>query len=323
MRRRAFIAGLGGAAMLPPRALRAQGMNRSYHLGFLLGAAREAPQNVAFLDELGLLGFIENQNLNIIAGSYGLRNEQYPVLAATFVRAGADAIICGGEVAARAALKATRNVPIFVVSDDVIAEELVQSLARPGGNVTGVSILSTELDGKRQDILIEAVPGARRMAALADRNITSPKHLVVLRDAAQVRGVELLTFSVGTPEEISPALTDAKASGAAAINVLATPLFSVNRRHIIERAANLRLPAIYQWPEMAEEGGLVAYGPRFPDIFRQLARQVAKVLRGVRPADIPIEQPTKFVQVINLKAAKAIELELPASLVLGADEIIE
>jgi putative ABC transport system substrate-binding protein len=188
-------------------------------------------------------------------------------------------------------------------------------------------LLSPELDGKRQDILMEAVPGARRMAVLADANVTPPQHLQALKDAASQRGVELSVFGVARPEEIVPAIDGAKASGAAAINFLATPLFSVpgsrNNGIVMERVVELRLPAIYQWPETAEQGGLMGYGPRFTQVYRQRARLLVKVLHGAKPADTPIEQPTQFDLVINLQAAKAIGHDVPASLVLRADEVIE
>jgi putative ABC transport system substrate-binding protein len=184
-------------------------------------------------------------------------------------------------------------------------------------------MLSPELDSKRQDILIEAAPGARRMAALVDSSITVPRHLEALQDAARKRGVALSFFSAGKPEEIVSSINDAKAWGAESLNVLATALFSDNRRIIFERVAVLRLPAIYQWPEMAEEGGLAAYGPRNVETFRQRARMIVKILRGAKPTDIPVEQPTQFELVINLKAATEIGHEVPAGLVLRADKVIE
>jgi putative ABC transport system substrate-binding protein len=241
-------------------------------------------------------------------------------VAAAIVRAGPDAIVTGYT---RAVQEATRTIPIIGMSEDMVAEGLVASLARPGGNTTGISILSPELNGKRQGLLMEAVPGARRMAALADSNVAPPRHLQALHDAARVRGLELSVFAIDKREEIVPAINAAKAAGAEALNFLATPLFSVNRRLVFERAAALRLPAVYQWPEMAEQGGLMAYGSRFTEIHRQRARMVVKVLRGGKPADIPVEQPTHFELAINLQAAKAIGHEVPAALVLRADKVIE
>ena len=204
----------------------------------------------------------------------------------------------------------------------MVAAGFVRSLARPGGNTTGVSVLAPELNGKRQEILMEAVPGARRIAVLADP-INTQAPLQALQNTARARGVEVAVFSVGTPELIAPTMDKAKEWGATALNVLSAPLFSINRRLIIERAAALGLPAIYEWAEMAEEGGLIAYGPRLTLIYRQLARLIVKVLRGIKPEDLPVEQPTKFDLVVNLKTAKALGLTIPESFLARADEVIE
>ena len=235
-----------------------------------------------------------------------------------------DAIFSVGDVAIRAAQRATATIPILGVTDDMVGSGLVRSLANSGGNTTGISILATELDGKRQEILIEAVPGIRRMAALADLNVTTPRQLQALQEAALARGVELSVNRITSPGEIAPAIDAAKSSGAAALNVLASPLLFAHRRVITERAAALLLPAVYQWPEIAEEGGLVAYGPRLFRIFRErLARQFVKLLRGAKPADMPVEQPTNFELVINSKTAQALGHVVPAELVLRADKVIE
>jgi len=213
------------------------------------------------------------------------------------------------------------------MSEDMVAEGLVGSLARPGGNLTGISLLSPELDGKRQDILIEAVPAARRIAAMADSRNTPPYHLQALEHAARSRGVEFSVFGVNGPEEIASAIDAAKAAGAAALNFLASPLFSLpgtrNNAIVMERIAALRLPAIFQFPETAQAGALAGYGPRFSELYRQRARMVAKIFRGANPAELPVEQPARFQLVINLKAARALGHEVPAGLVLRADEVIE
>jgi putative ABC transport system substrate-binding protein len=275
-------------------------------------------------DELRRLGFIEGQNLTIDWRGYGLPNEQFSAVAVELIKAKADVIYCAGDVAIRAAQQATATIPIIAVTDDMVRSGLVRSLAEPGGNTTGVSILATDLDGKRQDILVEAVPGLRRLAALADVNESTPQHLQVLQDAARARGAELSIHRIAKSEEIVPAIDAAKTSGALALNVLSSPLLFANRRVIIERTAALHLPAIYQWPGMANEGGLIAYGPRLIQMFRELGRrQIIKLFRGVKPADLPVEQPTQFDLLINLRTAKAIGHEIPAGLVLRADEVIE
>lgn len=307
-----------------PLIARGQEPGRTYRVGGLYASGRDAPQHVAFFDELRRNGFILGENLNVDPRGYGVRPEQFADIAVELANAKVDLIMCGGDPAIRAAQRASARIPIVALTDDMVGSGLVRSLANPGGNTTGVSILATQLDGKRQEILMEMVPGLRRMAALADSNTTGARQLQALQDAARTRGVELSLYRVAKPEEIVPAIDAAKSAGAAALNVLATPLLFSNRRIIFERAAALRLPGMYQWPEMAEEGGLVAYGPRITDIFRELmTRQVVKVLRGARPADLPIEQPTKFDLVINVKTAKALGLAVPRPVLLRADQLIE
>jgi putative ABC transport system substrate-binding protein len=327
MRRREFITLLGGAAaahsVLWPLGARAQEAGRTYRLGFLIPVARQAPAILAFFDELRLNGFIEGQNLSVVSEGFEVRNEQVAEVAEALVKATPDAILSGGDVAIRALQQVTRAIPILGMTEDMVGAGLVASLARPGGNTTGISLLSPELDGKRQEILMEAVPRARRIAALADSAGTSPRHLQPLQEATRSRGVELAIVSAARGEEIVPAIDAARASGAEALNVLSSPMLFLNRRIIFDRVAEMRLPTIYQWPEMAKEGGLLAYGPRFTQLFRQRARMVLKVLRGAKPTDLPVEQPDRFELVVNLKVGKAIGHEVPAGLVLRADEVIE
>jgi putative ABC transport system substrate-binding protein len=323
MQRRKFLGVLGGAAVAWPYAMQAQEAGRIYRLGMLTASLNNAASPFGpFFDELRAFGFVEGQNLTV-DGRYGLRDEQLPEIAMAMAKTPPDVIYCAGLPQMRAAQKAMPAVPIVGIHQDMVGTGLVKSLARPGGNITGISILAPELDGKRQDILIEAVPGARRMAMLADADATALQQLKVLQDAAGSRGIEFAIVTIHTTDDIVPAINDIKSSGAAAINVLASPRFYGNRRLIIERAAALRLPAIYEWAEMAEQGGLIGYGARLSGVFRQLARMAVKVLRGVKPADIPIEQPTNFELVINLKTAKAIGHEIPAGLLLRADKVIE
>jgi ABC-type uncharacterized transport system substrate-binding protein len=326
MRRRAFITLLGGAAVASPLSARAQEAGRTYRLGFLLPTARTSAAAAAFLDELRLGGFVEGQNLTLV-GSFGVTPDQIADGVIAVVKAAPDAIVSGPELYARALQAATRTIPLVTMSEDLVGAGLAASLAKPGGNVTGISLLSPELDGKRQDILLEGVPGARRIAALAENATTPERHLHELREAARSRGVELLIFAVSKPGDIAPALNDAKAQGAEGINVLATSLFSVpgspNSRVIIERTEELSLPSIFQWPELAEVGALIGYGPRFTQIYRQRARMLVKLLRGTKVTDLPVEQPTNFELAINLKTAKAMRHEVPTGLVLRADKVIE
>ena len=256
--------------------------------------------------------------------AYALQIDLISEFAAELVKSKVDVIYASGDAAIRAAQQATTTIPILGITDDMVEAGLVKSLARPDGNTTGTSVLSTELDGKRQEILIEAVPGLRRMAALADSNeplVRSFRHCRTRRAhaASNFRFIGSLNA-----EEIPAAIDAAKASGAAALNVLSSPLLYGNRQLIMDRVAALRLPTIYPFPEVAEEGGFVAYGPRVVQLFRELmAQQLVKLLRGVKPADIPVEQPTKFELVINLKTANAMGVTVPATLVARADKVIE
>jgi putative ABC transport system substrate-binding protein len=326
MRRREFLSLIGGAAAWP-LAARAQQPGRTYRLGFLLPTARQTPPVLAFFDELRLNGFVEGQNLSVIPGGFEAIDGDLAERAAALAKTAPDAIVAGPKGPLLALQAITRTVPLIGMSEDMVGEGLAASLARPGGNITGISLLSPELDGKRQDILIEAVAGARRIAAMVDPRASPPFHVQVLQQAARSRGVELATFEANGPEQIVSAIDAAKAAGAQALNFLASPLFSLpgtrNNDIVMERLAMVRLPAIFQWPETAERGAVAGYGPRFTEMYRQRARMVVKILRGALPADLPVEQPTRYELVINLRAAKAIGHDVPTGLVLRADNVIE
>jgi putative tryptophan/tyrosine transport system substrate-binding protein len=323
MKRREFIALLGGAAAWP-LAAGGQEFGRIYRVGALIVSPRDAPHHVAFFEELRRLGFIDGQNLAVDVSGYGLSVERLEGHAADLVKGPVDVILATGDEAVRSAQRVTRTIPILAITDDMVGQGLVHSLAKPGGNTTGITILASELDGKRQEILIEAVSGVRRIAALVDSNTTTPSQLRVLEDAARARGVELSMHQVAWREEIGSAIDAAKATGARALNVLASTLLFNSRAFIFKRVEALRLPAVYQFPEMAEQGGLIAYGPPLVPLFREImSRQLAKLLRGSKPADLPVEQPTKFELVINLKTARALGLEIPPNLLGRADKVIE
>ena len=327
MRRRDFIKMIGGAAVGWPLAVWAQEPGRVYRLAFVVPSPRQGPAAIAFFDELRRNGFIEGQNLAVAPDGFDADYGHLPELAAALVKAAPDAIIAGPARALQALQSVTHTIPLIGMTEDMVAEGVVASLAHPGGNITGVSLLSPELDTKRQEILIEAVPGAHKIAAMADANAAPEYHLQALEHAARSRGVELLVFRVGGPGEITSAIDAAKASGVEALNFLASPLFSVpgsqSNRVVLDRVAVVRLPSIFQFPETAEAGALAGYGSRITDLYRQRARITVQVLRGTKPADIPVQQPDKFELVINLKAAKAIGVEVPATLVARADKLID
>ena len=295
----------------------ASGANPSSRL--VVTPTRDAPVNVAFFDELRRRGFIEGQNLTVEYRPWALHFDLVSQYAAELVKARVDVIITGGEETLRAAQEATKTIPILALAEDLLGSGFVNSMARPNGNTTGVSILANVLDGKRQEILIEAVPGLRRMATLADSNTTAVAKLDALQKAAGARNIELSIHQVTRGEEIETAIAMAKASGATALNVLASPLLYANRQLIIDRTAALRLPAIYEFPETAEEGGLVAYGSRLSELFLEvMPRQLAELFRGVKVVDIPVEQPTKFELVVNLKTAKALGVTVPETFLTRA-----
>jgi ABC-type uncharacterized transport system substrate-binding protein len=324
VRRREFIGLVGGAAVAWPLAARGQEPGRLYRLGGLHLAPRQAPHHVALFDELRRQGFIEGQNLAADWRGHGSSFDQFPSIAVEFANLKVDVILCAGDVAIRAAQQATTAIPILGITDDMVRSGLVRSLATPGGNTTGVSLLAPELDGRRQDLLMELLPGARRMAALADPNTTMPHQMLALQNEVRARGVELEIHRAEHLEDVVPAIHAAKASGALALNVLASPLFFNNRQIVIERITSLRLPAVYQWPEMARDGGLISYGPSIVQIYREhMARLLVFLLRGAKPTDLPVEQPTKFELVINLKTAKALGVTIPPLLLARADEVIE
>jgi putative ABC transport system substrate-binding protein len=269
MKRREFIGLVGGAAIALPLGARAQEPGRIYRLAVVISSGRDEPPTAAFLDELREQGFVEGKNLEFIPGGFRFDNQQTAAVVPPIVKAAPDAIVVAGDFIAEKFQKETKSIPLVVMTEDMIAAGFAASLAKPGGNITGISLMSPDLDGKRQDILIEAVPGAQRIAVLADSNVATLQHLRALEATARsAHGKELLVVRAANSSEIMPAVNDANAQGAAALNVLSSPMLHLNRFTIIERATQLRLPAIYQWPETADEGGLLAYGPSFIGIMR-------------------------------------------------------
>ena len=321
MRRRDLIV-LGAAAFLSFRSGHAQQPGRVYRLGLITPFSRRSMYG-QFFGELARQGFVEGKNLRVDPRGFNTPIDRFYAVAVEMVHSGVDAIACSGGAWGSAALqRATRTVPLVVVSDDFLKDKLVTSLAHPGGNITGVSIFATELDGKRQQLLLELVPGARHIAALADPHTTPPLELEALQKAARAKGVALTIVRASRRAEIAGAIAAAKSSGAEALSVLASLMFYTNRKLIHEEAAKADLPAIYQWPDDAEEGGLAGYGPSHASIQRMWARVVAQVLRGAKPAQLPVEQPDRFEFVINLETAKALGLRVPPSILARADKVI-
>src|SRR5579863_2002323 len=319
MRRRDFILLLGGASLFPARAAWAQATGRIYRIGII---TREPNAWGQFFEELQANGFVRDRNL-LVVGAFGIGGDQYGALAGELAKAGVDAIIVGGAPGTRAAQQATRSIPILSLADDLVGERFVASLAHPGGNITGISMLAPELDGKRQEILLELVPAARHLATLADPQTTPPQQLQRLEAAAGERNIEFSIHRATTRDEIVSAIAAAKAAGAQALNVLASVNFYANRPLVIETVARVGLPAMFQWPEWIEHGALAGYGPSLASMFRQMARQLVKVLNGTLPTEIPVEQPTTIELALNLKTAAALALAVPPSLLIRADKVIE
>jgi ABC-type uncharacterized transport system substrate-binding protein len=325
MRRRDLLLPIA-AALLRPCGGHAQQPGRVYRLGFVVQFPRhflDVPPGSAMLDELRRHGFIEGKNLVIDPRGFATPADRLDAVAADIAASRPDAIYCGGDAADQAVKRATRTIPVVMTADDAIRAGIVASLAHPGGNITGVSILATELDGKRLSLLIALIPGIARMAALVDPKTTAPRQLQELVAEARSRGVELSIHRAGTAREIAPAIDRARAEGAQALDVLASALFNAHRMGMIAHINEVRLPAMYQWPDYAAIGGLICYGPRFTSFFRQAARLLVKVLNGMKPADIPVEQPTDIVLAINLKTAEALGLAVPPLLLARADELIQ
>jgi putative tryptophan/tyrosine transport system substrate-binding protein len=322
MRRRDFITLLGGAAATWPLAARAQ----EAHVP-VVGVLRPNRQDVLetfaepFRRYMKAIGWEEGRNIRFLFAWMGGRNERATELAGELIAQKVDLIITFGDPAVRATQRATQAIPIVGMTDDMIGSGLAASLARPGGNTTGVSILASELDVKRLEILHEFVPQARRIAVLVDTTTISTR--AQLASAARNLGVELVPFEAQSPDEISRMLDAIATAKVAAVNVLASPLLNLARLQIIERMRVYRLPAIYQWPESGEDGALLAYGPRQVLCYRHVVSLVDKVLRGAKPADLPIEQPSKFELVVNLKTASALDMTISPALLLRADEVIE
>jgi putative ABC transport system substrate-binding protein len=320
MRRREFIAGLGAAAW--PLAAGAQQPGRTYRIGGLSIQPRSARHWVALFEELRRVGFVEGRNFAIAGRGWEYPTEQFPEMAADLVKANVDVIVCIGDAAIRAAQQATAKIPILGVTDDMVGSGLTPSLAKQGGNTTGVSIFASELDVKRLQILHEFAPKAQRIAVLADPTTVSTR--AQLATAARDLGMEIVWFEAQSPDQIGRALDSMAAAKVEAANVLGSPLLTASRVQIIDNLRNARIPAIYQFPETAEDGGLLGYGPSIVLMFREIvARQLVRLLQGAAVSDLPIEQPTKFELVVNRRTADAIGLALSPSLLLRADRVIE
>jgi putative ABC transport system substrate-binding protein len=322
--RRTFLAALGGAAAAWPLAARAQQPGKLPIIGFL-GANTPSVQSqwtAAFVQRLRELGWIEGRNVAIEYRWAEGRFDRSPEIIAEFIRLKVDVIVTHGTANVVAAKQATSVIPIvFATLPDPVGDKVVASLARPGGNVTGLSNQAPDLAGKRLELLREVIPGLRRLAILA--NVSTPTaEIGDVQAAAHTLGLEVAILEIRRAEDIAPAI-EALKGHAEAMYVQSATIFNFNRVRINTLALSARLPTVTGFRPFIDAGGLMSYGPNFPDLFRRAAEYVDKILRGAKPGEIPVEQPTKFELVINLKAAKALGLTVPATILFRADEVIE
>ena len=326
MRRRAFMAGLGAAAAAWPHAVRAQQPVLPV-IGILYNSSSGAspPTLTAFLKGLGEAGYFDGKNVSIEYGWAEGRYERLPEQAAGFVRRQVALIATGGIPATLAAQAATKSIPIvFSIGGDPVELGLVASLNRPGGNLTGTAQLAVEVAAKRFALLHELVPSAASIALLANpANRVTEATIRQLELAARALGVNLSVLSAGSESEIEQAFGAAIVQRAGALLVIGDPFLTSRRDQIVALAARDALPAIYYDRPFVEAGGLLSYGSNLFDEYRQAGVYAARILKGANPADLPVVQPTKFEMVLNLKTAKALALDVPTSILLGADEVIE
>jgi ABC-type uncharacterized transport system substrate-binding protein len=326
MKRRAFISLLGGAAVAWPLAARGQQPAKLPIIGYLGPSTRsiDVHRLGALVQRLRELGWIEGRTIVIEYRWAEGRNEHLAEVTAEFVRLKVDVIVTAGTAAVVTAKQTTSVIPIvFAVAGDPVGTGLVASLARPGGNVTGLSNQSADLAGKRLELLREVVPSLRRLAILA--NAGSPIGVLEMREAqaaARTLGLEVVTSEIRRVEDIAPAFETLK-DRAEALYVASDPLVTTNRIRINTLALGARLPTMHGQGDSVEAGGLMSYGANYPDLHRRAADYVDKILRGAKPGDIPVEQPTKFDLVINLTTAKVLGLTVPPSQLARADEVIE
>jgi len=317
---------LAFAILAAPLAADTQQPAKVPRIGFLgvLPHSAVAARTEAFRQGLRELGYVEGKSIVIEYRSAQGKPDRLPGLAAELVRLKVDVIVTGGSAVTRAAKEATVTIPIVMAQDpDPVGNGFVASLTRPGGNITGLSNLSTELSGKRLELLKETVPRLSRLAVLG--NSTNPGHARALSEtelAAKALGVKLQYLDVLTPKDIETAFREASKGRADAVLELGGPVLLSQRTQVADLAVKSRLPAIYHRQDFVEDGGLMSYAPDINDLARRAATYVDKILKGAKPADLPVEQPMKFELVINLKTAQALGLTIPPLLLFRADKVI-
>jgi putative ABC transport system substrate-binding protein len=326
--RREFVVGTL-ALLAAPLAVEAQQAGRIPRIGVLTTRTAGDARLEGLLQGLHELGYVEGRNLLVEYRDAEGKTERFPALAAELVALKCDVIVTtGGTLAAQAAKQATTTLPIVFASvGDAVAEGLVTSLARPGGNVTGLTVAATELVSKELEVIKQAVPGVNRVAFLlkpdAMPDSAKKERLKAADVAARALGVRLHIVETRGAEDFDRAFSDMTRAHVDALTVPATQVFNLERRRLVNLAAKHRLPAVYPNRDFVDAGGLMSYGPNLADMARRAATYVDKILKGAKPADLPVEQPTKFELVINLKTAKALGLTIPPSVLARADEVIQ
>jgi putative ABC transport system substrate-binding protein len=327
VKRREFISLIGGAAAAWPVRARAQHGGKIPRVGFMGNstAALEANLIGPFREGLREHGYEEGRNIEIVFGWAEGKYERFPALIAEFIAANVDVIVTAGTPATLAVKKATSTVPLVMIAvGDPVGTGIVPSLARPGGNITGLSSIAPDLEGKRLELLREVVPHLARVAFFL--NPANAFHTVSIRQAlaaAQALNIKLQPHEVRKPEDLDAAFTSIVKEKPDGLLILADRIFLHNRQRMMDFATQQRLPSVNAYQELVEAGGLLSYGPSYEEMHRRAAGYVDKILKGTKPGDLPVEQPTKFTLIINLKAARALGLDVPPTLLARADEVIE
>ncbi|MEH2565945.1 ABC transporter substrate-binding protein [Bradyrhizobium sp. AZCC 2289] len=285
------------------------------------GVGKPGPQLLR--ESLARFGLVDGKNVRLEMRLAEGRLERFPGLAEGLVRDGATVILAFGEPAGQAAQAATATIPIVCVADDLVGSGLAASLAKPGSNMTGVSILATELDAKKIELLKELLPDAKRFGVINDPATSGGERLRRIDQTARHLGVEIQTIDVHGPDDLEPTFKALRAGHAEGVNIVSSSLFTSLRQRLGELSLAARIPAVCQWRNMVEAGCLASYGITTEELYSLSADQVAKLLKGAKPADLPVQQPTKFELVLNLKSARTLGVIIPSALVLRADEVIE
>jgi putative ABC transport system substrate-binding protein len=328
MKRRTFLGTLAGSLLAAPLAAEGQQAAKVPRIGYLaLNPTANPHLHEAFRQGMRDLGYVEGRNVVIEYRDAEGKPERLPALAAELIALKVDVLVAQPTVAALAAKQATGTIPIVFPVAEPVTSGLVTSLARPGGNITGLSVLAPEMAGKALELLKQAVPGVSRVAVLWDPGAFPERTTKDMRKqvegVARALGVRLQFIEARGPDDFDRAFSEMTRARAGALTVLGGSMFVSQRRRLVDLAATNRLPVVYTARESVEAGGLMAYGPSVPDLFRRAATYVDKILKGAKPGDLPVEQPTKFELVINLKTAKALGLTIPPSLLQRADQVIE